>query len=106
LEEEGANRTILWEQIRKSLLCRCERLSPRGQLPAREFWSVFPFSHHRPEIKNADHDVADNAQVIIEFENGVNVSMGMTFSTVMDKMIVTGKSWDRKLKSQDVSRLK
>lgn len=30
-------------------------------------------------VYNSDHDVADNAQVIIEFENGVNLSMGMTF---------------------------
>ncbi len=31
-------------------------------------------------VYNGDHDVADNAQVIIEFENGVNLSMGMVFS--------------------------
>jgi predicted dehydrogenase len=30
-------------------------------------------------VYNSDHDVADNAQIIIEFENGVNLSMGMTF---------------------------
>jgi predicted dehydrogenase len=30
-------------------------------------------------VYNGDHDVADNAQVIVEFENGVNLSMGMTF---------------------------
>jgi predicted dehydrogenase len=30
-------------------------------------------------VYNSDHDVADNAQVIIEFENGVNLSMGMVF---------------------------
>jgi len=30
-------------------------------------------------VYNSDHDVADNAQMIIEFENGVNLSMGMVF---------------------------
>ena len=30
-------------------------------------------------VYNGDHDVADNAQIIIEFENGVNLSMGMNF---------------------------
>ena len=28
-------------------------------------------------VYNSDHDVADNAQIIMEFENGVNLSMGM-----------------------------
>ncbi|MHA1819916.1 MAG: Gfo/Idh/MocA family protein [Promethearchaeota archaeon] len=30
-------------------------------------------------VYNSDHDVADNAQVLVEFENGVNLSMGMVF---------------------------
>jgi predicted dehydrogenase len=30
-------------------------------------------------LYNGDHDVADNAQVIIEFESGLNLSMGMVF---------------------------
>ncbi|MHA1340186.1 MAG: Gfo/Idh/MocA family protein [Promethearchaeota archaeon] len=30
-------------------------------------------------VYNSDHDVADNAQMIVEFENGVNLSMGMLF---------------------------
>lgn len=30
-------------------------------------------------VYNSDHDVEDNAQIIIEFENGVNLSMGMVF---------------------------
>lgn len=31
-------------------------------------------------VYNGDHDVADNAHVLVEFENGVNLSMGMVFS--------------------------
>ncbi len=30
-------------------------------------------------VYNSDHDVADNAQIIVEFKNGINLSMGMTF---------------------------
>jgi len=30
-------------------------------------------------VFNSDHDVADNAQVLIQFKNGVNLSMGMNF---------------------------
>ncbi len=30
-------------------------------------------------VYNSDHDVADNAQALIQFKNGVNLSMGMNF---------------------------